>query len=294
MAHQASILNLLAAFLKGLAAMSTADDAYPVLVIPGERRGYLQSINIDTLYPSATSNVSSVAGRTGFFFEANPSSICKAHENTLSCIALSRDGTKCATASNRGTLIRVFDTRTLTPLNELRRGMDRADIYSIAFNADATRLCVSSDKGTIHLFNLDPSVISHATSRPRGPTYGQVTMQPTPSPSNFGLTDSGNRGSSLGFMKEILPKYFSSEWSFAHTNIARESRCIIAFGKDGNTIYGKQERTRVYLVICAILAVCADGSYYKFSFDPSHGGEFTRDSFKRFLKLYNVPVNNGR
>ena len=72
MAHQASILNLLAAFLKGLAAMSTADDAYPVLVIPGERRGYLQSINIDTLYPSATSNVFLCSRSHWLFFWGEP------------------------------------------------------------------------------------------------------------------------------------------------------------------------------------------------------------------------------
>ncbi|CAG8766103.1 17910_t:CDS:2, partial [Cetraspora pellucida] len=82
-------------------------------------------------------------------------SIIPAHTGKLSCLSVNADGSKCASASEKGTLIRVFDTSTGKLLNELRRGVDRAEIYSIAFNHDSTRLCVSSDKGTVHIFNLD-------------------------------------------------------------------------------------------------------------------------------------------
>lgn len=33
-----------------------------------------------------------------------------------------------------------------------------------------------------------------------------------------------------------------------------------------------------------VLAICADGSCYKFYFDPRKGGECARESFVRFLK----------
>jgi hypothetical protein len=75
--------------------------------------------------------------------------------------------------------------------------------------------------------------------KPRGPTYGEVVVYPTESPTNYGLTNSGNRGSALSFMKDLLPKYFSSEWSFAHAKIATESRCLVAFGNQKNSITGK-------------------------------------------------------
>ena len=42
---------------------------------------------------------------------------------------------------------------------EFRRGSDTADIYSIAFSFDSGFLCVSSDKGTVHLYGIrDPKL----------------------------------------------------------------------------------------------------------------------------------------
>lgn len=37
---------------------------------------------------------------------------------------------------------------------QVRRGADRAEIYSLAFSSTAQWLAVSSDKGTVHVFNL--------------------------------------------------------------------------------------------------------------------------------------------
>ncbi|KAI7848270.1 WD40-repeat-containing domain protein [Circinella umbellata] len=283
---------------RGLAAVSASQD-HAVLIIPGRQKGHLQIVDLDSLgyywsavpqrysESSVNSNLntptttiehdlssprtSSSSSSTGRATPTANISIIAAHSGKLSCVALNHDGTKCATASDKGTLVRVFNTATGTLLNELRRGMDRAEIYSIAFNHDSTRLCVSSDKGTIHVFNLDPSVVTTTDQKPlpRGPTYGEVVVYPTvPSVKGTGLTQNGNRGSSFSFMKDLLPKYFSSEWSFAHAKIVTENRCIAAFGEEKNTI----------------IAICADGSWYRFLFDPRKGGECTRDSFERFLK----------
>lgn len=37
---------------------------------------------------------------------------------------------------------------------QVRRGADRAEIYSLAFSPTAQWLAVSSDKGTVHVFGL--------------------------------------------------------------------------------------------------------------------------------------------
>jgi len=150
-----------------------------------------------------------------------------AHTNPLSHIVLNFDGTRLATASEKGTLVRIFDTDTGAQLRELRRGADKADIYSIAFNPLSTYLVVASDKGTVHIYGLEA-----------GAQQGELQQQ-----------QKQNRGSSLAFIP-FLPSYFSSEWSFAQFHVP-DTRCICAFGPQPNTI----------------VVVGANGAYYKFTFD---------------------------
>ncbi|TKR77017.1 hypothetical protein L596_018068 [Steinernema carpocapsae] len=83
-----------------------------------------------------------------------PRHIIEAHQSQIVAMALSNDGLKIATASEKGTLVRIFNTKTNEKLNELRRGTNPARIYSICFNPDASMICVSSDHSTIHLFSL--------------------------------------------------------------------------------------------------------------------------------------------
>ncbi|KAJ6803634.1 autophagy-related protein 18a-like [Iris pallida] len=174
-----------------------------------------------------------------------------AHDSRLACFALSQDGKMIATASTKGTLIRVFGTADATLLQEVRRGADRAEIFSLAFSENMQWLAVSSDKGTVHVFSLKINLGLTANDKPR----------PAPDPNV-------PAGSSLSFIKGVLPKYFHSEWSVAQFRLHEGSQCIVAFGHKKNTI--------------VILGM--DGSFYRCEYDPVAGGEMTQLECYNFLK----------
>lgn len=156
-----------------------------------------------------------------------------AHDSKIQCIALNLQGTRLATASERGTLLRIFDTSSGHKVAELRRGSNQAKIYCINFNHQSTAVVCASDHGTIHVFNLEEEA-----SREKN-------------------------------ISQILPKYFSSNWSFCKFSIPAgpSIHCICAFGADPNSI----------------IVISADGNYYKFLF--SNKGEISREVCTQFLDL---------
>jgi WD40 repeat protein len=80
--------------------------------------------------------------------------VIQAHQSALYCLQLNFSGTRVATASQKGTIIRIFDTESGQPLQELRRGSEYAYIYSVAFDPNDRFLAITSDSGTIHVFCL--------------------------------------------------------------------------------------------------------------------------------------------
>ncbi|KAI4301774.1 hypothetical protein L6164_035021 [Bauhinia variegata] len=177
-----------------------------------------------------------------------------AHDSRIACFALTQDGRLLATASSKGTLVRIFNTLDGSLLQEVRRGADRAEIYSLAFSATAQWLAVSSDKGTVHVFGLkvDSGLLGHDRSC-------NATESNATNPSTV---------SSLSFIKGVLPKYFSSEWSVAQFRLHEGAQYVVAFGHQKNTI--------------VILGM--DGSFYRCQFDPVTGGEMTQLEYYSFLK----------
>lgn len=155
------------------------------------------------------------------------------------------DGTKLATASDKGTLIRIFDTESGQLQQELRRGADRAEIYSVAFSPNSQFLACSSDKCTVHVFALSANgPVDTTTLIPDAAPAANEHLNRTVSTEEDDGT--GNSKSSFSFMRGILPKYFSSEWSFAQFRVP-ETRTICAFGVEKNTIIGK------LFILCIVL-----------------------------------------
>ncbi len=77
-------------------------------------------------------------------------------------MVLNNEGTILATASDKGTIIRVFSVPDAHKLHQFRRGSMPSRIFSMSFNITSTLLCVSSATDTIHIFKLGPQTSSPA------------------------------------------------------------------------------------------------------------------------------------
>lgn len=78
-----------------------------------------------------------------------------AHDNPLASMTFDSQGIKLATASEKGTVIRVFNTSNGDCIYEFRRGYARCvSIHSLSFSSDSTFLCASSNTETVHIFKL--------------------------------------------------------------------------------------------------------------------------------------------
>ncbi|CCO34292.1 Autophagy-related protein 18 [Rhizoctonia solani AG-1 IB] len=80
--------------------------------------------------------------------------IVRAHKASLAHISLNSTGTLLATASEKGTVIRVFSVPAAERLYKFRRGVRGAKIHCITFNAVSTLLAVSLATDTVHIFKL--------------------------------------------------------------------------------------------------------------------------------------------
>ncbi|KAL2429833.1 Autophagy-related protein 18 [Exophiala dermatitidis] len=108
--------------------------------------------------PPNTTHVPPTSGEVLLFdaIKLEAVNVVEAHRSPLSCITFNNEGTILATASDKGTIIRVFSVPDAHKLYQFRRGSMPARIYSMAFNITSTLLCVSSATETVHIFKLGP------------------------------------------------------------------------------------------------------------------------------------------
>lgn len=83
-----------------------------------------------------------------------PISVIEAHKSVLAAITLSTDGTLLATASDKGTIVRVFSVLTGLKLFQFRRGTYPTKIFSLSFSFDNKYVLATSSSGTVHIFRL--------------------------------------------------------------------------------------------------------------------------------------------
>ena len=77
-----------------------------------------------------------------------------AHKSPISKMAINRRGDLLATCSNKGTIIRIFSLPIGEKIFTFKRGISNVQIYYMNFSNDSQKIIISSDSGTIHVFDL--------------------------------------------------------------------------------------------------------------------------------------------
>ena len=157
-----------------------------------------------------------------------------AHKNEIIALVMNYDGSLIASASERGTIIKIFKSKDGSLLQELRRGTEPAEIYSLAFDFKSRFIACSSNKGTVHIFNINNDEIEEKNKNQKS-ILGNVVKY-------------------LGFKNE----YLSSEWSFAQYRLTCKEKNIISFNHEKDDI---------------IIVITLNGKYYQGIFDTKKKGE---------------------
>ncbi|KAF2188235.1 WD repeat domain phosphoinositide-interacting protein 2 [Zopfia rhizophila CBS 207.26] len=236
--------------------------------------------------------------------------VIEAHNSPLSCIALNNEGTLLATASEKGTIVRVFSIPDAQKLYQFRRGSIPTRIYSMSFNSTSTLLCVSSATDTVHIFRLGVPNASRSNSisgqlRPssasrersnspsseeaRDPSeYEESTVDiaaPERKPINqtFGSMirrTSQNVGKTFaatvgGYLPSAVAEIWEPARDFAWVKIPR-SPTSSSSGPMRTVVALSNNGPQV-------MVVTSEGNYYVFNVDLERGGEGTL--FKQFSLL---------
>ncbi|WWC73707.1 uncharacterized protein I206_107679 [Kwoniella pini CBS 10737] len=213
--------------------------------------------------------------------------VIQAHKTPIAALALNSTGTMLATASDKGTVVRVFSVPDAKKLWQFRRGTQNAKIFSMNFNLASSLLAVSSDSSTIHIYKLANSKGKGVGGSNNGgivdiPEHVDGARSPTPSdaPSNSPplssakLAGKDSAASSLGrrsyhigksFVGGVggyLPRSVSEMW---------EPQRDFAFIK----LRGSSARTVVAMSGTApqVMVISADGLFQAYNIDLENGGE---------------------
>ncbi|KAL8995803.1 MAG: hypothetical protein Q9169_004523 [Polycauliona sp. 2 TL-2023] len=229
-------------------------------------------------------------------------SIIPAHSSPLAAITLSPNGEILATASETGTLIRLFSTKNCARMGELRRGVDPAKIFSIGISPSNTLLAVTSDKATLHVFDLPHP--GTGSSRHGNNNRNSVPESRSSSPYSslsrpVSSSTSDSKTQKWGILSKVplLPRLFSDTYSFASAPIAIDDDPYSSLSLNGTAkpsvpipgIAGGKARKGVigWLDDGTIVVVGAgrDGRWEKFAvgYDGEGGRWVVTQGWKRYL-----------
>lgn len=248
--------------------------------------------------PPASPYVVSTTGEVLIFdaMRLEAINVVEAHRSPLSCIAMNSEGTILATASDKGTIIRVFSVPSAEKLYQFRRGSIPSSIYNMSFNLNSTLLCVSSATDTVHIFRLAArSDASHGPAasppgrwRSTSPSSGSQPDTPTSggNPAESGppaRRHNGTFGSLLRRSSQTIGKTFASSVGgylpSAVTEMWEPARDFAFIKIPKRNASGNAANAPLKSVVAMsssspeIMVVTSEGIFYVFSVDMESGGE---------------------
>ena len=119
----------------GIIGISNGDNNKLVMAFPNKLQGH---VNIVNCFSEKIEELSEIA----------------AHDSKIACISINKEGTILATASDKGTLIRIFTTAGGAKFSEFRRGTKNVIMIGISFDPNNKLIGCTSNVGTIHIFSI--------------------------------------------------------------------------------------------------------------------------------------------
>lgn len=191
-----------------------------VLIRPGRADGVL---HVEPLIGDSSSGVYEV----------------RAHQHPLRIARLSDDGKLIATASVRGTLVRVFDTATSAKVAEFRCGSFADDICALEFDHTNALLLVGCGR-TLHVFSVAAALSATMAKTPSAdPTDPAELVASTLSAEqkHAGKLSSLDNARSLIRYVPLAPAYYSSTWSARQYSLDKyEGGYVCGFTDDNSHI----------------------------------------------------------
>ncbi|VUZ46559.1 unnamed protein product [Hymenolepis diminuta] len=255
--------------------------------------------------------------RTGtvYIFDAikftNVTSIA-AHDGPLAVLAFNLSSTLLATASERGTVVRVFTIPEGEKVMEFRRGIARyVTVCSLNFSADDRFLVCASNTETVHIFKLNkpgstsPGSPEDASNSTPLDATSQSTEESASSASWTGTVMNwvgGALKTGASYLPNPVAEVFTQDRSFAFARILSSSKTV-SQGSASTPQHGDGDHLgegpgssfkKTAAIICngdryRLLVAGLDGQIYTFNFDPVHGGEATLVNVQTIIS----PNGNG-
>ncbi|CCF58226.1 hypothetical protein KAFR_0E00720 [Kazachstania africana CBS 2517] len=177
------------------------------------------------------------------------------HKGNIACMALSQDGKLLTTASEKGTIIRVFNTGIDTKFDgknplycEFRRGSRPSNLYQLIFDRSSTYVGCVGDTGTIHIFKLKTDNNLSTLNVDAGET-GEITSYESFRNKSTATDPSRQIANYLSqTIKAKIPNQ-NLDRDFAHINVKEGTRYCLGFPEEYiNQVYlaGDDGNFRIY------------------------------------------------